>query len=88
MIEGHLEAISEQLARMPTRAYLCRRLLIARSAALCAVWLAPSAPCGPPAVERPRSGDLRRAPRPTAFAATELIPHALSHHHKTRECQR
>jgi hypothetical protein len=34
LIEGHLEFISGQLARVPTRAYLCRTLLLA----IASVW--------------------------------------------------
>ena len=29
LLEGHLEVIAGQLARVPTRAYLCRTLLLA-----------------------------------------------------------
>jgi hypothetical protein len=29
VIEGHLESIASQLTRLPTRAYLCRTLLVA-----------------------------------------------------------
>ncbi len=41
LIEGHLEFIAGQLARVPTRAYLCRMLLLATASvwALLAVLL-------------------------------------------------
>lgn len=33
LIEGHLEFLTDQLARVPTRAYLCRMLLLATAGA-------------------------------------------------------
>jgi hypothetical protein len=42
LLESHLEFISGQIARVPTRAYLCRTLLLATAsiwALLAALWL-------------------------------------------------